>query len=389
MKIVHVSLCGPVTDNFTYQDNILPKFQARLGHELVMITSQYVFNSNGDIVKDSRSIYYNEYNIKTIRLKIKGKKTIMSKLKKYLNLYEVINQEKPDIVFVHGVQFKDISTIVKYLKLNRNIINFVDNHADFSNSAKGWLSKNILHKIIWRYYAHKINPYTRKFYGVLPARVEFLKSVYKLPESKIEFLPLGADDDYISRIDESENNKIIRKKHSIQLNDFLIISGGKIDLCKRQILTLLKAVKAIDNERVKLIIFGPIVKELIEETDKYIDGIKIIHLEWLNVENSYNYFSASNLVVFPGRHSVYWEQVVAIGIPMLVKYWEGTTHIDIGGNVEYIYEDNVDEIKHKIENLVFNDQDYLKMKNIAKSNKKTMYLYSNIAKQSIESVKLN
>ena len=53
---------------------------------------------------------------------------------------------------------------------------------------------------------------------------------------------------------------------------------------------------------------------------------------------SYNLFSAADLVVFPGRHSVYWEQVVAIGTPMVVKYWDGTTHIDIGGNCMYLYE---------------------------------------------------
>ena len=31
---------------------------------------------------------------------------------------------------------------------------------------------------------------------------------------------------------------------------------------------------------------------------------------------------------------------------MIVKYWEGTTHVDIGGNCEFIYKDSVEEIRN-------------------------------------------
>ena len=36
-------------------------------------------------------------------------------------------------------------------------------------------------------------------------------------------------------------------------------------------------------------------------------------------KDSYDYFEASDLVVFPGCHSVMWEQVTGQGKPMLVK----------------------------------------------------------------------
>ena len=42
-----------------------------------------------------------------------------------------------------------------------------------------------------------INPYVNKFYGVLPARVDFLINEYKLPKNKVELLVMGADDDCI------------------------------------------------------------------------------------------------------------------------------------------------------------------------------------------------
>ena len=38
---------------------------------------------------------------------------------------------------------------------------------------------------------------------------------------------------------------------------------------------------------------------------------------------------------------MFWEQVVAQGIPMVVKYWEGNLHIDFSkGNVEFLYNDS-------------------------------------------------
>lgn len=54
----------------------------------------------------------------------------------------------------------------------------------------------------------KIEPYVKKFYGVLPARVDFLIDVYNLPKEKCELLVMGADDDLVKKNEKPE----IRKK---------------------------------------------------------------------------------------------------------------------------------------------------------------------------------
>lgn len=156
-------------------------------------------------------MYYNEYGIKTIRINTKYKTNINSKFKRYKNFYETLCKEKPDIIFVHGVQFLDIKYVVKYVRKNPKVKVYVDNHADFSNSATTWLSKNILHKIIWRKCAKLIEPYTIKFYGVLPARVDFLKDMYKIPEEKIELLLMGADDEKVIEAKKPEVRKKLDK----------------------------------------------------------------------------------------------------------------------------------------------------------------------------------
>jgi 1,2-diacylglycerol 3-alpha-glucosyltransferase len=123
----------------------------------------------------------------------------------------VISSLNPDIIFTHGCQFLDIKHIARYAKLHPKVKVYVDNHSDFSNSARNFLSKNILHKIIWRYCANLIEPYTTKFYGVLPARVDFLKNIYKIPRDKVELLVMGADDEKVEEASKPNVRLQIRK----------------------------------------------------------------------------------------------------------------------------------------------------------------------------------
>lgn len=384
MKIVHICLGCFYIDNYSYQENILPKYHKKLGYDVSIIASRLSFNANGVACLVEANEYINEYGIPVTRLNYsKGIEKVSKFLRLYDNLYNTLEKENPDILFIHGCQFLDIRYIKHYLKRHSHVKVFVDNHADFSNSATNWLSKNILHKFIWKKCAHIIEPYTEKFYGVLPARVDFLKNVYKIPEQKIEFLPMGADDEKFAQIENLEFKALFRQKYNIKENEFLVVTGGKIDNSKKQILLLMEAIKRLENTNIKLIVFGSVVEELREQINLLADGEKIQYIGWISSDESYNYFGMADLVVFPGRHSVFWEQVAGIGVPMLVKYWEGTTHIDIGGNCEFLHEDSVDEIKNKIEEIVRNEDQYEKMKNVAKKNGKLKFSYSKISEKSI------
>ena len=109
---------------------------------------------------------------------------------------------------------------------------------------------------------------------------------------------------------------------------------------------------------------------------------KVIYIGWIKSDDAYNYFASADLVVFPGRHSVFWEQVAGIGTPMLCKYWNGTTHIDLGGNVEFLKEDSASEIKKKIEKLIENPEEFNQMKLIAEKGIET-FSYKKIAERAL------
>ena len=384
MKIVHICLNSFFTDGFSYQDNLLTKYHKKNGHDVTIIASKLCFNE-GTIGIDMRDEYINEYGIKVIRLKSKydekyDRNSLKSKFNIFYGLIESIENEKPDILFIHGVAFLDIKKIVEYLKKNRSVIVYVDNHADYSNSATNFVSKYVLHRIIWKHYAKMINPYVKKFYGVLPARVDFLIDNYNLSPHKCELLVMGADDELVKMYYNNSWN--IRQKHGINKNDFVIISGGKIDRAKNQIFLFLEAIKEIKNTNIKVLIFGSVEKGMKDKLLSYCNS-NIIYVGWLNNNETYNYLAESDLAIYPGRHSVLWEQTAGMGVPMIVKRWEGTSHIDVGGNVVFIEEDSTEKIKKAIE-FAMNKNNYVKMKKIAVESGMKKFSYDEIAKQSIK-----
>ena len=125
---------------------------------------------------------------------------------------------------------------------------------------------------------NKIEPYTKKFYGVLPVRVEFLKEMYNLPENKCELLVMGADDEKVESAARQEVRKKIRMKYGIADDDFLVMTGGKIDKWKTQTLLLMNAVQNIDRKNLKLVVFGSVTQELEEKVKELADGQKVQYI---------------------------------------------------------------------------------------------------------------
>lgn len=381
MKICHLCLNGPYNEGWNYQENVLPKYHVKQGYKVYQIVTPYMWEGN-KLVMSHDERYINDAGVEIIRCK--AKKGIIGgiRLNRYPEVMGLLNEIQPDILFIHDVQCLDIKVVVQFLKKHNECIVYVDNHSDFSNSARNWLSKNLLHKILWRSMAKSIEPYVKLFYGVLPARVDFLIDVYKLPADKCKLLVMGADDELIEKNAKQEVRSKTREKYGINAEDFLVMTGGKIDAFKIQTILLMEAIKEIEEKNVKLIVFGSVDANLIDKVNELADGKKVQYIGWVEANDSYTLFSAADLVVFPGRHSVFWEQVVGQGIPLVVKYWEGTTHVNVCDNVKFLYKDSKEEIKAVINEILQSDN-YEKLKDKSKEASK-QFRYSDIARRSIE-----
>jgi glycosyltransferase involved in cell wall biosynthesis len=382
MKILHVCLAAFYIDDYGYQENILPKMHKIQGHQVSILasTETYINNFTLGYVKSKK--YVTNENIPIVRIPYVNylPNFLVRKLRLYKNVYYEIFTFKPDIIFIHDLQFLSIFQIVKYAKQNKNLTIIIDCHTDYINSARNWFSKYVLHKIIYRMCAMVIMPYVKIFYGVLPARELFLHEVYKIPKDKIKFLPLGAD---LTNIDLNVRDDIrrhIREKHFLKKEDFVIITGGKIDR-KKNIHLLIDAITDLDIPSIKLFIFGKIDSDLINF--ELLNQPNIIYLEWLTSSEISNYFLASDLSCFPGGHSVLWEQSIALGLPGIFKKWPGMSHIDLGGNVSFLDDLSNDSIKNAISNIYNNKQLYNKMRDVAIEKGFLNFSYYEIAKNAI------
>jgi len=389
MKILHCCLANFYIDDYSYQENILPKMHKLQGHEVRILasTETYIDNKNLGYVKASS--YMTSDGIPITRLPYKRflPHVIMKKIRMYEGILDYLLDFKPDLIFIHDTQFLGVLDIIKYLSKHKKTRVLADGHADFikhagRNTIINWFSQKVLHGILYKWTTQKINPYTEKFYGVLPVRVDFIKQVYNIPKHKVELLVMGADDTKFD-INQKERIKIkVRKSNHLNRNDFLIVTGGKIDSTKK-IEVLMQAVVEMSEERIKLLVFGKADDYLKDKFELLSKSNKIIDIGWINSTDVYSYFMAADLVFFPGTHSVLWEQAVGAGAPCVFKRWEGVEHVDVGGNCIFIEKAEVNEIKDKIRFLYKNPNKLKEMERIAKDKGVPYFSYFEIAKRSI------
>ncbi len=384
MRILHCCLANYYIDNYGYQENILPIYHYKLGNEVAIIasTETYIDNIKLGYVKPSR--YYTKEGIPIIRLGYKRilPRFIMRKLRLYKGLKNVLYSFKPDIIFLHNIQFCDIGLVRKYVIKNPEVKIFADSHADFVNSARGWVSRKILHGIIYKHCAKVIEPLTTKFYGTLPIRNSFLINVYNISEDKIDLLPLGLDDEKIDFSNRDTIRGTIRLELDIDTDDFVVISGGKLNK-QKNIHLLIKAIIEIQNCKIKLILFGSLNEDLEKEIDRYKKSEQIKYIGWINADEVYKYFFASDLAVFPGTHSVLWEQAVGLGLPCVFKKWKEIDHIDLNGNCLFLENDSAEEIKQKILQLYDDRILFNKLKLVAEEKGVSYFSYKRIAQKTI------
>lgn len=72
MKTLHICVTGPYADGFNYHENILTKYQAKEGHNVYIIASEWEWGKDGKVqryIGDSE--YLNEDGVSVIRLPIK------------------------------------------------------------------------------------------------------------------------------------------------------------------------------------------------------------------------------------------------------------------------------------------------------------------------------
>ena len=325
-------LCDLFIDSLQYQENLLAKYYVKNGHDVVVIAS--TFNNTFDFFanKYNKNIPASSYDFNGIKIvKQPYSINIYNRLRKLKNVAKILQEEKPDLIFAHDI-YLDLTEAARYVKNNPECRLIMDYHADYSNSAKNWLSLNILHKIIRKYILYKAKPYISKIFPVVPESAKFLNEVYGIPHSEMELLILGSDTDLADEMKTTGQASKIRDQYNISKHDIVIFTGGKITPFKRTDLVI-EAFLKIPNQNVHLFIVGDTSEENKTYKNHLLDisnGNDRIHFTgWLNTFDIYKYMSACDIAVFPKSQSVLWQQAISSGLALIVG-------LVLGNNVSYL-----------------------------------------------------
>lgn len=195
MKILHLCISCFYIEGYNYQENILPQINKRDGHEVYVIASNLIFENNDNTkpVYIKPSTYINDSGIQVQRVQYKKlcSRVLTNKLKKVDGLYEMIKKITPDVILFHGTASVEIKTLIQYKKNYPDVKIYIDSHADYYTSGTNWVSKNLLHGMVFSHYLKKALPYIEKILYVSTGCGSFLKKVYKIPDERTEFYSLG------------------------------------------------------------------------------------------------------------------------------------------------------------------------------------------------------
>ena len=145
----------------------------------------------------------------------------------------------------------------------------------------------------------------------------------------------------------------------------------------------MEAIANLNLDNVKLIVFGNCSDTILNKIETLAKHRSVRYVGWISSDVAYDYFLASDLVVFPGLHSVMWEQACAAKKPCVFHKLEGFDHFDVGGNCIFVDDVSSAGLENAIRQLIFTEK-YFVMKRVSESEATDVFLYSNIAQKALE-----
>lgn len=347
MKILHMMLSNFYIDNYNYQENVLPRENLKDGHDVLILASTETYISNEKLGYLESGEYINGDGIKVIRIPYRSipiVNFIKSKIRSYKHTYKIIEDFAPDIILFHGVPAFDIIFAARFKKKYPNVKFYVDSHEDFNNSAKNYLSKQILHKIFYKKIIQRALPYIDKIFCVGYECFAFLKEMYNIPDSMMEFYPLGG---YIFeeciRIQKKDK---IRASLTLRDSDLLLVHSGKMDRKKRTA-DIIEAFISSQANNIVLLIIGSMAEDVENDVLPIInENPKIYYLGWKNPQELMDYLCASDLYVQPGGQSATMQNALCCGSAAALYPHESHKYL-LGDSVFYI--ETVEDMKNLFE----------------------------------------
>jgi len=374
-------MLAPFTEGYSYQDNLLPEYQHKLGHEVAILTTTRQRDSNGKIIIGKPCDYVLDNGVRLIRINAGNK--IRCLFSYYPRIKQVLEEIAPDLIFVHGLCQFAPHYAVKYKKKEKSVILKADNHQDkqickttgFPFSQMIWFWRQC-----WKRWISSFD----KVYGTTDWRRDFAIEIYGIPHDKTDVLLMGVDSDNLP-IDTQSVRQDVRKGLKICDEQFLLIHGGKMDN-KKLTIEIMEAFASIEDPHIRLLLFGSVDESIRDKFDHILKSDpRIMYIGYIDSKKVHRYFFAADFGLFPGNHSVLWEESIGCQLPGIFRKYGSSSHTNFCGNSLTIRPNATSsEIANIIRQVVEDKQLYYSLKVAASAAAKQLSYYD-VALKSIKS----
>ncbi len=314
MKILHID--ETFHPAYGYQANPLAKFQQKQGNEVYIATptKDYLypvykdFGDDGSGLEEQDKQYMESTGVQIIRVPAKG--YIMGRLNYGNEIFEVVEQVKPDVLFVHCVE---TLTAMRFLWKRPNHPMMFDSHM-LSMASHNKFAK--VYEVVYR------NVFTRiikknGYYVIRTQDDDYVNSHLGIPENLTPFISFGTDTILFSPNDEVR--KRFRQEYNIAQDDFVVVYTGKLTENKGGKL-LAEAFRKKFEVPVTLVCVGkPLNDDYGREVQKILDESenRIITFPTQNYLNLAQFYQVADLSVFPKQCSMSFYDAQACGLPVV------------------------------------------------------------------------
>jgi len=265
-----------------------------------------------------------------------------------------IKMEKPDIIHCQPL-YSPLSLIfISYEHLSKyKIVGSLVTGEYLIKSTIANLGYALTKIVTERYVENK----TASFFAINEGWKKVLLQMFNLPDRKITIIPLGADSALFKFDAKTRIN--MRNQLGLSAEDVVVVYSGKI-IQSKKLDVLLKAIALIirQNQKVKLLIVGkgelPYMEYLKELCANLRISENVIFHSSVCRTKLPNFYSASDIAVWPGSVSISIIEAVSSGLPVIIKRSLIAKFAIAYGNGFAFEPDNTTELGGYLEKLITN-----------------------------------
>ena len=318
MKILHLCLSCFYIDDAGYQENYLVRQHVRDGHEVLVIASTETFDGRGGLTYTEPKTYTGSDGARVIRIPYSKwlPRRLAKKLRIHPGVYDLVAKFKPDVILFHGSSGNEIVSVARYARDHPNVLFYTDSHADSNNSAQNFMSRNILHRLFYRFRLHQALPQIKKVLCVSIEAMDFLSEAYGVPDEMLEFFPLGGE--VLRKEEIQEKRAVTRAALEASEDTFIFIQTGKMAKRKR-LASSLRAFALLPGDNLRFWIVGLLGDEIRDEVVALIDADpRVVFLGWKSPEELTDLLCAADAYVQPGSQSATMQNALCCGCPVIL-----------------------------------------------------------------------